>query len=636
MRRRRLDSDLTAPRRDRGRIVLAYAVLAIAVALTTVYVSHHALPHGTTDLDEVAYQAQANTIRTGHFSLARATFDPAFRPFLSGLHGSHVVFKYQPVWPALVAASDAVFGSSMALRILMAFGVVMSVAWFAWELFREARVALLAAALVAISPFLWVQSATLLGYSLSFVLGVSANAALLRALRTRSVWAGIAAGAFLGLGVLHRPFDALIASAAVGAYVLWNAARDRLLPRLTAAVAAGGAPFALVFLAYNRALMGSFTTMTFSASGHLDRFGFGKRASFVVAGGQAFGGINYTVGKALSTSGHDLALLPRFVGAAPVVAIGIALAVWLGRRDARVWLLVATAASIVVGYFFWWGTANAEFFRLDLALGPFYEYSLLAPLAILGAWGLCRVSSRAVVGGLVVASVVWLLLAPVLVLHKTVGDGRLRTQELNVLAAPPPALVFESPQFPGDPYLSYANPGDLRGPRVVALDQGERDLDVLDRFPSRPAYAARLVHAWNKPFDTLHLTRTPMTRVATSSAFVVDLTASVPDGRAANAYVRLGSGNRVFETARRVGQVDGTWRVPVSGQAAGPTELTVGVSLGANSWYECRYAGRVLSNGTVELLTPCVGWHHYVFPDGKSATANEDVTSVLHIRLAAA
>src|SRR5579871_3274781 len=173
VRRRRLDSDLTAPRRDRGRIVLAYAVLAIAVALTTVYVSHHALPHGTTDLDEVAYQAQANTIRTGHFSLARATFDPAFRPFLSGLHGSHVVFKYQPVWPALVAASDAVFGSSMALRILMAFGVVMSVAWFAWELFREARVALLAAALVAISPFLWVQSATLLGYSLSFVLGVS-------------------------------------------------------------------------------------------------------------------------------------------------------------------------------------------------------------------------------------------------------------------------------------------------------------------------------------------------------------------------------------------------------------------------------------------------------------------------------
>ncbi len=636
MRRRRLDRDLDPPRRKRGRIVLAYAVVVVAVALSTVYVSHHTLPHGSTDLDEVAYQTQANTIRTGHFSLARATFDPTFRPFLSGVHGSHVVFKYQPVWPALLATSDAIFGSSLALRILIAIGVVLSVAWFAWELFHAARVAFVAAVLVACSPFLWVQSATVLGYALSFILAMSANAALLRALRTRSVLTGIGAGAFLGLGVLHRPFDALIASIAVGAYVAWNAAREHGLSRLAAAVAAGGAPFALVFFAYNRALMGSFTAMTYSATGQLDRFGFGHRASFVVDNGQPFQGVNYNLAKAFSTTGHVLALLPRFVGAAPVVAIGIGIAVWLGRRDARVWLLVATALTLIVGYFFWWGVANAEFFRLDIALGPFYQFGLLAPLTILGAWGLCRVSSRPFIGVLVAASLVWLLLAPILVLHKTIGDGRLRTKELSVLSAPTPAVVFESPSFPLDPYVSYANPGALRGPRVVALDLGERDLDVLDRFPSRPAYAARLVHAWNQPFDTLHLTRTPMTRASTSSAFVVSLTAPIPQGRAGSAYVQVDTGTRVFETADRTGTISGSWRVPVKNRPPGPIELTVGVSLGPQSWYECRFAGRVLANGTVELLTPCVGWHHYVFPDGKSATANEDVSSVLPIRLTGA
>jgi hypothetical protein len=617
----------------RRRLVLAYAVLAIAVALMTIYVSHHALPHGSTDLDEVAYQTQANTLRTGHASLARASVDPAFRPFLSGVHGSRVVFKYQPVWPALVAASDVAFGSSLPLRVLIAIALVLSVAWFAWELFRDERVALISAVLIAVSPFLWVQSATLLGYSLSFLLAVCANAALLRALRTRSVGVGVGAGAILGLGVLHRPFDVLVASALVAVYVAWHAARNGTLLRLAGAVVAGGAPFALTFFAYNRALMGSLTTMTYSATGQVDRFGFGKRASFVVNNGQPFQGINYTVGKAFATTGHVLALLPRFVGAAPVVAVGLGLAVWFGRRDARVWLLVGVVVSTIVAYFFWWGQANAEFFRIDRALGPFYEYALLAPLAVLAAWGLCRIASRRVLAALGAVAVVWLLLAPVFVLHHTVENGRTRARELSFLAAPPPALVFESPQFPDDPYVSFANPGNLRGPRVVALDLGARDLDVLDRFPSRRAYAARLVHDWNQPFDTLHLTRTPMEHVSSSSAFDVALTAPIPTGQTARPYVRLGDQPAVVQPEQRAGNIDTHWRVNVAGQPVGPIEIAVGVSLGPDAWYECRFAGRVLANGTVELLTPCEGWHHYAFPDGKTATANEDVTGQMAVQL---
>ena len=56
------------------------------------------LPRRHPDLDEVAYQSQANALSDGHMRLSAATHDPFFRPFLSGLRDDHVVFKYQPVW----------------------------------------------------------------------------------------------------------------------------------------------------------------------------------------------------------------------------------------------------------------------------------------------------------------------------------------------------------------------------------------------------------------------------------------------------------------------------------------------------------------------------------------------------------
>jgi hypothetical protein len=631
----------------RRRIAATLLLLAIAAAALTFSTSHHALPHGSTDLDEVAYQSQANALRAGHASLSRAVFDPSFRPFLSGIEGTHVVFKYQPVWPALVGASDAAFGTSLPLRMALAIAVVLGIAWLAWELFRDAPVAVLAAAFAVCSPLVWVQTATLLGYSLSFVLGVTTAAALLRTSRTRSLAWGVLAGALFGLDVMQRPFDALIAVLPIAVYVAWRAARSGAIARPALGVVIGGAPFAAVFFAYNHALTGSFTRMTFSATGRYDRFGFGSRASFSVAGGVPFEIIHYDIANAIGTTGRVLALLPRFIGFAPVVAAGIALACWRGRRDTRVWLLVAMIATTLVGYFFWWGEANAAHFHLDVALGPFYYYGLLAPLTILGAFGLRHVSTSRARAVLAIAAVGWLAIAPLMVLHKTIGNGKVRAATLARLDAPTPALVFVSPSFPGDPYVPFANPGDLHGARVVALDLGERDIDVLERYARIPTYVVRSMHVWNQPFDTLHSVRLPFALVGSAAGFDVSLSAPVPTGnsRAASAYIRVGSNAPQFTMQARAGVVRASWHVPVTGLPAGPFALTVGVAIAdsaaapapqslTSNWYECRFAGRVFPDGRVELLDPCIGWHHYAFPDGKQATATEDVSSVLPVRVA--
>src|SRR5262249_17001456 len=137
--------------------VVGMIVVCAGAALATALMVHYAFPKGSGITDESAYQAQANALAHGDLTLSRALVDPAFRPFLSGVRGDDVVFKYQPVWPALIAASDALFGSSVPLRVLLSIASVLAVAWFAWELVADRRVALIAAALLALSPFLWVQ-----------------------------------------------------------------------------------------------------------------------------------------------------------------------------------------------------------------------------------------------------------------------------------------------------------------------------------------------------------------------------------------------------------------------------------------------------------------------------------------------
>ena len=120
------------------------AVVAVLSAIVAVVISRTLFPAGSPNLDEVAYQAQANALVDGRLTLPTEEFVPSFRPYLSGIDGDAVVFKYQPLWPALMAASQWSTGSTLPLRALLAALGVVACAAFANELFGSRRVATIA------------------------------------------------------------------------------------------------------------------------------------------------------------------------------------------------------------------------------------------------------------------------------------------------------------------------------------------------------------------------------------------------------------------------------------------------------------------------------------------------------------
>ncbi len=626
----------------RWREAIPFVLLTLLASVATVMTAWFVFPHGTADLDEVSYQVQANALGDGHLTLPPATYDPFFRPYLSGLRGDRVVFKYQPEWPALVATSDRTFGSSLPLRAALGGGGVLAVAWLAWEVARDRRVAMLAAALTVASPFTWVESASLLSYQLLFVLVVAAAAALIRTLNTGKRGSGVIAGVLVGLAVLHRPFDAVLVVGPVVVYVGWWAWRLGKFGRLALGVIAGVVAPLVLLAGYNQAVMGAPWRLPFGVTGGIDTFGFGWRASFEVPGGGRGGQIHYALGTAIHTLGHVLFDLTRFLAAAPIIIHLVGVLLWRRRRDTRVWLLIAMIAAVLVGYFFWWSPDNAIRFGLDQALGPFYHYPLLAPLVVAAAWGaITWRPSRKTVAGLALVAVAWSVAISVIVIRDAQRQGQVRSAEVAMTDAPGPRLVLEAPLFPNDPYLRFANGARLEGKRLVAVDYPGRRLDVIDRYPDRPVYLLRIYRDQADPFGRAHQDRVPLT-VTRGQALRVQLHAVVTASRAGTAYLRLNGGSAQLGSSG-ISTIDESWLLSPAtiGEHRDPTVVAVGVtmaSLGASApslmtgeWYECRLEARTTSDGGIEALTPCDGWYHYLFPNGRTATSRVDLSRLLEV-----
>ena len=53
----------------------------------------------------------------------------------------------------------------------------------------------------------------------------------------------------------------------------------------------------------------------------------------------------------------------------------------------------------------------------------------------------------------------------------------------------------------------------------------------------------------------------------------------------------------------------------------------------SGEWFECGTEARVAAAGDIDVLEPCDGHHHYVFPNGTSAVTDVDVASLLQLGL---
>ena len=142
-------------------VLLGLAVLAFGGSLAT---STSLLPLGSINHDEPMYVFEAHMLRQGHVTLPARDAE-FFRPWAAGVTDGRVVMKYTPPWPAVIAASQVVFGDGRVALALVAAGLVIVVYLLGVELFDDRRVGLMAAALLSLSPMVVVLSGTFLPYT---------------------------------------------------------------------------------------------------------------------------------------------------------------------------------------------------------------------------------------------------------------------------------------------------------------------------------------------------------------------------------------------------------------------------------------------------------------------------------------
>lgn len=615
-----------------GKRGLVFVVLAagIVAALVVCWFRRDVVPDGSLNLDEIAYLSQADAIENGQFTLPAATHEPSFRPFLTSVIDDRVVFKYQPFWPVVMAAATRVGVGGTTLLAIMAFVGPCALAWFAYELTGDRRAAAVTAWLFALSPFVWAQAATFLGYHSSLVLLSVACALILRGSRVGSLLVLVVGFGLGATGVLHRPFDAVLVVTPVAIY---STVTSVLLRRRVAACAVvGGIAPAVLLAMHNRATTGSITRLPFNTSGGLDMFGFGQRASFVEVGLERFAGIDYSVASALDTQVISLVTLPRFLALAPLVAGLGAYAVITLRRRREVWLLEAMATTVIVGYLFWWGTGNLIHFQLHTSIGPAYHYPLMIPICVLAGIGASAVSrpSAKVVAVAVVGALVWMPVSHSAVLAAR-DAGAVRTAQLSLVRDATSAelnMLVLAPRL-RSPFVRVANDHDLTNRTVVAVDREDERLELVQRFPDRDVVQIRERH---RPDDFLGPMIEDVVTLGTvrsrGQGFEFSVSSLTP--RLDVAYLMLDE-ERAASSAVHGTSIEFTVG---DGDLTDVDSLTVGLGeasrdgqSGIARFAECVFEVGRSSTGVPVLLEPCAPQHYYEFPGTPPFSVSEDLDS---------
>jgi hypothetical protein len=192
--------------------------------------------------------------------------------------------------------------------------------------------------------------------------------------------------------------------------------------------------------------------------------------------------------------------------------------------------------------------------------------------------------------------------------------------------------MIEVPTFPNNPFVDVANRADLGGRRVVALDVPGQRFRVVDRFTNRAIYLQRAYRSFNDFLGHIEIDRVPLTVVHGPSVDV-----QLRGSNAQAAYVRIGSQTRLLPPSTTTIDVrpsdlpaDGS-SVPIAfGIVDDPRPRPGDAGGDDESWIECRTDARAVLN-EVQVVSPCDGFNHFVFPNGERATEREDVSPRLQV-----
>lgn len=476
------------------------AALACVTFVALACVAHFGLA-GVPHLDdETAYLFQAKIFAGGRL-WAPPPPVPDFFMYENVVLGDARWFaKYPPLFPALLSVG-VLLGAPWLVNPALGAFVGLALFGLARELTQDWRWALVAWGLLLTSPFFLIMGGTMMSHVTCALLVTLCLWQTLVAVRGRRLAHAALAGGCLGLTCLARPYTALLVACAVGAYGLAAtiaADERRRVIGVLVVIALAALPFAGGYVLWNELYTGTDGSPLglYTRYDATDRLGFGpdRGADWL----RTWGTWGHTPAKALRsvhqyleyTSNHLLGW-PAGLSFALVLA-----ALLLGRPRAEEWLMAGVLVALAAGHMLYWATQH-------LGYGARYWFSAVPALMALSAVGLRKLTAvegpplrGSAVGPWAVAGVMG-----VLVLSNLAGYLPRRLHELpaygGVTADLPReverrgldrAVVFvktQGLQFNDGFFMN--DPLGLEG-AVFARDLGERNAEVLARFPDRPPY----------------------------------------------------------------------------------------------------------------------------------------------------
>ncbi len=244
-----------------------WATLAAAWIATAIF---ERLPHVE---DEVAFLFQARTYATGTLVVPAPAVPEFFSiPFVIVRDGEWFG-KYPPGYP-LVLALGVLAGQPWLVNPLAA-GLAVALVYRLGRRVYDAATGLLAALLLATSPFLLIQAGSFLSHVVCLVWTLLFLAGFEAARRRGSTARGLAAGAALGMLLLSRPLTAVGVAVPFALWAGLEALKRPARLRVYGPMAAATLAFGGLLLGYNWLTTGHPLLFAYQLWWPFDRIGFG-------------------------------------------------------------------------------------------------------------------------------------------------------------------------------------------------------------------------------------------------------------------------------------------------------------------------------------------------------------------------
>jgi 4-amino-4-deoxy-L-arabinose transferase-like glycosyltransferase len=472
--------------------VLLLAFIAFAWAIIA---SHLLFPFYTNNHDEGVYVFQAKVLAEGKLFLPANQHNDFFKAYFTVNKDNRAIFKYAPVHAAFLALGLFLFGSMQATLGFVAAGNVLLLYLLSWELYRQSRLAIVAAAFCLFSPFFLIQSATFLSYTTALLLHLSFAVLLLRGFRRQSPLLLFGAGFSLGLAFFARPYDAILFAIPLGVlFVGLNMPTLKRSKNLLGLLKQGAwmllgfSPVFGLVLAYNSFTTGHPFYFPYWLWDPQDTPGFGIRGHR--------GDFVYDLPAAVEALRISMLQFNVWIFGGSIL-LGLVLWQLITHRICwRELSLLLLLLIFPIGYFFHWGSYSLAVRWGDVTyLGPRYYLPSLVPVVILGAQAWLNLSKLKPILARFLIIIMLLVSGGLLLWH--IAQNYAYTREYRAIYRPfieqqlDQALVFlpplEAPMLIA-PFTYLQNSPTLDGPVLYAVNRDNQNFTLLDAYPERTPY----------------------------------------------------------------------------------------------------------------------------------------------------